>query len=148
MAVEIDKQASSLEQHISSERDYVRSLCADYSKETSELERYALTLAGVIWSWCIANSTAVGIKPLFFLPVLTTLLFGLRAISVYRIRKTADEYLDSLPKPNGLSPTLWWESYLPKQRGDKLRVTTAYAFWLVLQSVTILIGVVSWKILP
>ncbi|MES2365736.1 MAG: hypothetical protein V4563_07595 [Pseudomonadota bacterium] len=146
MATGTYKQVSSLEQHISSERDYVRSLCADYSKETSDLERYVLTLAGVIWSWCIANSTAVGIKVLFFLPVFTTALFGLRALGVYRIRKKAVGYLSRLPKSKNVLPALVWETNGSKD--ETLRETTAIAFWLILQLTTILVGVASLIMLP
>jgi hypothetical protein len=142
-----DKQSSIPESFVSSERDYLRSLCTDYSKETSALERYELTLAGLIWSWGVAHSTAIGVKALFFVPVLTTFLFGLRALAVYQVREAARTYLEELPKISGFPSTSGWEHYLQKNV-HTLRVITAYAFWAVLQVITIVVGVVSWRMLP
>ena len=98
----------------SEERDHLRKLLIEDSKETSDLERYALTLAGVIWSWCISNSHAVGIKVLFLLPIFTTLLFGLRALSVYQLRNAIRDYLEKLQQYSNVPATFGWERYAVK----------------------------------
>jgi hypothetical protein len=125
---------------ISAERDYMRKLWSEYSKETSELERYALTLAGIIWSWCLSNSSASGTKVLIFLPALTTALFGLRAYAIFKMRRTIKMYMDELQKLSGLPSTFGWENYL-SGHGYNIRIVTSYAFWVILHLSSIAIGI-------
>lgn len=128
------------ESYLMAERDFVRAIASEYSKETAALEKYALTLSGVIWSWGATHFGSVGIKVLFFAPALTTFLFGLRAWSVYRARESARAYVRTL-SPSG------WESYLCDHSGS-FRVHTAYMFWVALQLVTLSVGIYYWFKLP
>ena len=132
---------------VASEREYVRKLCTEYSGETSALERYALTLAGVIWSWCLTNSHAVGVRILLFAPVLTTTLFGIRALALYRSRQEAYAYIEKLDQLAGIPLGFGWEQH-HRGHGQRLRVVTAYAFWSALQLITLLVAVIAWQVLP
>lgn len=139
---------SSPDEYLAKEREYLRALRTTYSKETQDLEKYALTVAGVIWSWCVANSSASGIKVLMFLPALTTLLFGLRALSTYRSRETIRRYLEAgLAEMPELPTTLGWERYLVTH-GQTFRIATAWIFWIVLHFAAIVIGIAAWCHFP
>lgn len=122
------------------EREFLRNIYKDYSNETAALERYALTLAGVIWGWAGTNAHSHDEKLLFFAPALTTFLFGLRALSVYHLRELAKSYLKILPQPGGASEPSSWEFYADKN-GLKFRAATSYLFWIGLQAVTLGVGV-------
>ena len=87
-----------------------------------------------------------GIKALFFLPVLTTFLFGIRALSVYKVRASIRVYLDELQKQAGIPGSFGWEHYVIAN-GHALRVTTAKAYWAILQVGSILIGIAAcWRL--
>lgn len=140
--------ASAVPDHaITAERDHVRKLSADYAVETSALERYALTLAGIIWSWCLTNAHTAGVKALLFAPVLTTSLFGIRAFALYRTRQVATSYLEQLQRQSGLAASFGWEQHLMRN-GQRLRVITAFAFWSALQLITLVVALVAWWMLP
>jgi hypothetical protein len=133
---------------IADERNYLRSLMAEYASETSGLEKYALTITGVIWSWCIANSSVAGVKFLFFLPAFTTLLFGMRALSVYRLRSSIREYLKELQTMAGLPENFGWETHIRRHGQLAFRVGTAKFFWFVLHASTIAVGIAAAIKLP
>lgn len=144
----MSEQPSSVpEPIIASEREHVRKICTEYSSQTSALERYALTLAGVIWSWCLTNVQAVGVKALLFAPVVTTSLFGIRAFALYRSLQIAAMYLEKLKQLSGLPPSFGWEQH-HQENGQRLRVATAYAFWSALQLITLLVALLAWRVLP
>ncbi len=138
---------SNLDAAILAEREYCRKLMIEYSKETSDLERYALTVAGAIWSWSIANSTTVGAKLLFFLPVLTTFLFGIRALSIYRLRGNIRVFLRTLPEAAGISSAFGWEHYVIGH-GYNFRVASAKIFWAILQLTAVVVSIYAHYKLP
>jgi hypothetical protein len=60
---------------------------------------------------------------------------------------TIRTYLAELHPLVGLPATFGWEHYL-RGHGGMLRIGTGYAFWAVLQIVTIVVGGVAWEMLP
>lgn len=123
--------------YIEHEIEHLRSLYQEYAGQTVELERYAVLVTGGIWSWYVANRTIPGIASLLWVPVLTTVLFGLRAWGVYGEMTRIARYLHHVERSQSLPDGVGWLEYT-RRHPRALRVATAYVFWGVLHVVAVM----------
>lgn len=96
-------------------------------KATWELERYALLVTGGIWAWSIPQS-GIGFALVRWLPLGLNLLFGLRALALYRHINRVSDYLLIVEGRFFTDETEGWERHFRKHT-DRFTVSTAYLFW-------------------
>jgi hypothetical protein len=120
------------------EMEYVRNAYDERVNQTRVLERYSLLATGAIWSWCATNVEAPEIALLKWMPAIITFLFGMRAWGNAKAIVSAKDYLTKLEKYLELPEEIGWGRHLSKNQEPRL-VITAYLFWGILQSLTILV---------
>lgn len=120
------------------EMEYVRNVCDERINQTRILERYSLLATGGIWSWCATNVEAPEVTLLKWMPAIITFLFGMRAWGYAKAIISAKDYLSILEKSMALPDEIGWEKYLTQNQEPRLAIT-AYLFWGILQSLTILV---------
>ena len=120
------------------EIEHLRKLSDNALNETRTLERFALVLTGVIWSWCATNFGLTKTVILIWFPALATFLFGIRAFGMYRYSLGIKKYILDAERHYQLPEHFGWEK-IEGRFGPELRVITSYMFWVVLQATTIVV---------
>jgi hypothetical protein len=121
------------------EVDYLRGGINSSIQETRSLERYALMIIGVIWSWCAAHPGQQGLKLIIWFPFFTTFLFGLRCWGIAKRIRVTDDYLGRLEGKSGFSDGFGWERHQAENRSP-FEVKAVYLFWGILQAATFLVA--------
>jgi hypothetical protein len=125
-------------EYLSKESEHVRKAYDDRVSQTRLLEQYSLLSTGLIWSWCATNYELPTVQILIWMPSIITLLFGVRAWgnanAMYRNR----DYLVQIENRLALPEDIGWGRYL-KNNQERRLAATAYAFWTILQVLTIII---------
>jgi len=109
------------------ELESLRQELNDSVKAIWEIERYALTLTGGIWAWGIPQANK-GFAAVMWLPLGLNLLFGLRALALYRHVNRISGYLLLVERKLWGGERQGWENYFRKNT-DPLTLITAYVFW-------------------
>ena len=79
------------------------------------LERYALLATGAIWSWCVSNASAPGVKLLAWAPFVLSQLFGFRALDLGSELRRIQRYLAAVEATISLPDGLGWHRYARTQ---------------------------------
>jgi hypothetical protein len=122
--------------YVADELEFVRLNYSSQVEETQRLERYAVVVAAAIWSWCAAASSEIVVKLLIWLPVVSSVLFGLRSWAIGRQIEELRRYLQKVEHYVELPQPLGWERSRSVQ-SLRVRVATAYAFWAILEFVAV-----------
>jgi hypothetical protein len=126
------------ETYLLAEVQFLRTAYADAIRETATLERFAVLLTAGVWSWCFSNPQNALVPILLWLPAVSIVFLGLRALAqhVYAIRLTAR--IDRIQETLRVPEEYRWTK-LTVLRWSPFRAGTAYAFWAVAQTSTILV---------
>lgn len=129
-----------IEEFTMKEIEYVRNAYEERINQTRTLERYSLLATGGIWSWCATNIESPEVALLKWMPAIITFLFGMRAWGSAKAIYATKDYLLRLETYLALPEEIGWGKYLTKNQEPRFAIT-AYIFWGVLQTLTILIPV-------
>jgi hypothetical protein len=121
------------------ELDQVRKDYEGFIEETRRLERYAIVIIGVTWSWCASNVQNFAFDLLVWFPAAACTLFGSRAGAIHVQARAARRYIAKVERALGLPIQLGWGGdQMQQSRGIPAVVAiTAYAFWFVVSVGTI-----------
>jgi hypothetical protein len=123
------------------ELDQVRKDYEGCVEETRRLERYAIVITGVTWSWCASNVHSFAFNLLVWFPAVACALFGSRAGAIHVQARAARRYIAKVEHALELPSHLGWGAdQMQQSRGVPAIVAiTAYVFWLVVSVGTIAI---------
>jgi hypothetical protein len=122
--------------YLDGELEFVRRSYVNGAEETQRLERYAVVTAAALWSWCATKRGDPVVTALIWLPVVSSILFGLRAWAIGRQIQEVRRYLQKVEQHVGLPSQLGWE----RSRSAKslnVRVATSYVFWAILECTSV-----------
>jgi hypothetical protein len=126
------------------ELDQVRKDYEGFIEETRRLERYAIVIIGVTWSWCASNADSFAFHLLIWFPAAACALFGIRAGAIHVQARAARRYIANVERALELPIQLGWGNDQMKQsRGiPALVAITAYLFWFVVSVGTVAIPLI------
>jgi hypothetical protein len=126
------------------ELEQVRKDYEGFIGETRRLERYAIVVIGVTWSWCASNVHSFAFSLLVWFPAAACALFGFRAAAIHVQARAARRYIAKVERALELPIQLGWGAdQMQQSRGIPAIVAiTAYAFWFVVSVGTIAIPLV------
>ncbi|MEH2369001.1 hypothetical protein [Nostoc sp.] len=143
MGEELDKISMSdfQKEFILLEYSEIRRQNQSYFEETNNLARYAVIIAGLVWTWLLIQKPPQRVTIIAsWLPLLTSLLFTARVITLWlellhrsRYIKNIEEMLN-IPKnsnPNDPKFEFGFEKNLPTN-GISWIFGSAAAFWIIL----------------
>jgi len=144
MESSINSKDIDLADYIVKESEHVRKVYDDRINQTRTLERYSLLATGAIWSWCATNLDSPAVQILIWLPAVITFLFGVRAWGNAKAIYMTREYLAKIENSISLPENIGWGRHLRDNDEPRLALT-AYLFWCILQLLTILIPLFTYK---
>jgi hypothetical protein len=111
-------------------------------EETNTLAKYAVVLAGAIWTWLATHDNHQYF--LWWLPMLITVVFGLRVWPLTYSVTELGEFISRIEESMGLSAELGWEMKCKADRKSNKffirnspRYISALAFWVLLLLITV-----------
>ena len=122
------------------EVEHVRNAYDGRVSQTRALERYSLSLTGIIWAWCSTNLEIPAVRILVWMPALITFLFGIRAWGNARAMNRTRGYLVKLETTLSLPEDMGWGRHLSENEEPRLAITS-YIFWSVLQFFTFFVPI-------
>jgi hypothetical protein len=133
-------------QYLNHEIRYLRKYCMSTMEETQRLERYGVVITASVWSWVATYQKNPASLLAGWIPVFAVLLLGSRALGLSRELRELRQYIKRSEGYANLPANLGWEL----NRSEKilvLRGHSAWYFWIVLQTVTV-IGAILLNWLP
>lgn len=126
------------------ELNQVRKDYDGYVEETRRLERYAILVTGITWSWCASHTDNFAFSLLTWFPAVACALFGLRAAAIHIQARAARQFSvkieSALQLPNHLS---WARNQQQQSKGaPSLVAITAYLFWFIVSFGTIVVPLI------
>jgi hypothetical protein len=108
------------------------------------LERYAVVIIGVTWSWCASNANSFAFELLVWIPAVACALFGIRAGAIHVQARAARRYIANVERALELPIQLGWgRDQMKQSKGIPAFVAiTAYLFWLVVTVGTVAIPLI------
>jgi hypothetical protein len=122
------------------EFDALRHEMDESVKAIWDIERYILLITGGIWAWSIPQS-GTAFKGVMWLPLGLNLLFGLRALALYRHVNRISNYLLLVEKRLRADEHVGWEHYFRKHT-DPFTVGTAYVFWICILLASVILPLI------
>lgn len=126
--------------YLMDEINFVRESYLNGVEDIRKLERYAVVIVATIWSWSAANIGNPAVAIIVWIPLVTVLLFGIRAWSISLQLRAHQEYLTTVEKDVDLPEGLGWQQNRPSGPA-KTRIVTGYLFWATLQILAIGIAI-------
>lgn len=114
---------------LKSEAEYLREFYDSSINQTRNIEKYVITVMGIVWSWCIVNPDKQGVNYLVWLPFFVVFLFGLRALSIYHLACAARNYLLNIETTIYESSNFGWTKEREKAKYST-QFMTAWFFWI------------------
>lgn len=100
-------------------------------QEARQLERYALTLTGVIWTWLITHNSSSVTWLGWWIPCLISFLGTIRAKALYDEISTLSGYIAAKEKLF-LGGSGGWESHINSEKSQLKRSIAGTAFWCLM----------------
>lgn len=127
-------QAQLEKEFLLKEVEQVRKNYDEFIEETRRLERYAIFVTGVIWSWCASHTDSFAFSLLIWFPSFACALFGLRAAGVHFQARAARQYIANVETIFNLTNQLGWaNTQLKNSTGvPAIVAVTAYVFWAII----------------
>ncbi len=124
------EQLQSRKEFLMKEVEQVRKCYDALIEETRKLEKYAILVTGVTWSWCISHPQDLGINLLIWFPSIVVGLFGIRAAGVHHQARAARKYILKVEQMFALPDNMGWANeQIKNSKGFKSIVAvTAYFF--------------------
>lgn len=134
---------SKIQELLLREVEHVRNEYDEAIRQTRLLERYAVLVTGLIWSWCVTNPGQAGVDVLIWFPAILTAVFGIRAWSLHCRALAARRYIAEVEPTFSPPKDLGWaQKQINRKFGTHgLVACTAYLFWGVVQVGTIVVPI-------
>lgn len=128
-----ENELDSSREVLGKEIEHLRTAHDIYIEETRKLERYAILVSGLTWSWCVANADNYAFNFLIWFPTIACNLFGMRAWGIHQQSKEVREYIASRERELGLGENGGWASLqIQQSKGkDSKSAKTAKLFWAI-----------------
>jgi len=125
------------------EFEALRSELLSLITESRTLELSALGAVGAIWTWLLTTTAPLSVDEFSlgaYIPLMLTLLAGLRSLAIYWRIKDIGAYLTKIEKQFYATSGWGWEQFRFRRRA--LIARTSIAFWILLLLSTV---AAKWK---
>jgi hypothetical protein len=110
-------------------------------REMRTIERYALIGTGVVWAWLATNQQIRVHYIVWWIPVLFSLLGGLRTFALIKSVRRLAAYIQTVESAFMNKRLEGWETFITQNRRQSIRYSI-YLFWIILMLATIIVPIV------
>jgi hypothetical protein len=139
----VQVESATASEFFAKQTEYLRTRLSANIDETASLERYSIALTGAMWAWMATHRPLPsGLIP--WLPVLLTILLGVRAMVVYGRIRSIRQYLTRAEEAAGVPKEVRW-FVTEELAGSRWRPATAVAWWSGLTVVNVAFGLAATR---
>lgn len=116
----------------------LRTQIDNHMKDLLNLEKWALTVAGIFWSWFATVGPKNPPGLIYWCPAIMSFLFGMRALGLHVMNLQVGKYIRLVENRLSVSKPDGWENFLCSER-PRIVMVSAVAFWILLLLFNVLI---------
>ena len=124
-------------------------------EETRRIERYAAIVAAAVWVWALGRSASLAGALASLIPVLVSLLGGIRVFALYQVTMAIGAYILEVEDAYRHPTISGWEHFSgfavsdinqrPRALERRYVSRSAWTYWLLLLAAAIAFAVLEWQ---